>query len=81
MVRFAASLPLRSSANLPCSAALPVPRDACGTTKTLLPLKIVVISGAGAGLARRSLTRQAGWRVASCWLMTAETPSPRMVMP
>ena len=24
---------------------------------------------------------QAGWRVAICWLMTAETPSPRMVMP
>jgi hypothetical protein len=24
---------------------------------------------------------QAGWRAAICWLMTVETPSPRMVMP
>ena len=29
--------------------------------------------GAGVG--------QAGWRAAICWLITAETPSPRMVMP
>jgi hypothetical protein len=30
---------------------------------------------------RRAGGGQAGWRVASCWLITVETPSPRMVMP
>jgi hypothetical protein len=35
----------------------------------------------GAGRGRVSAMGQAGWRVAICWLMTVETPSPRMVMP
>ncbi len=34
-----------------------------------------------AGGGRREAGPQAGWRVASCWLITVETPSPRMVMP
>jgi hypothetical protein len=36
-----------------------------------------------AGWWRRGVRRrgQAGWRSAICWLMTVETPSPRIVMP
>src|SRR5262245_23515995 len=39
--------------------------------------------GPGRGPGRRAVRvmGQAGWRVAICWLITVETPSPRMVMP